>query len=76
MKRTTRMIALIIVLIIAVSFSSSGIIQVFAHGTILDVDYDDCIVSVDGDGIDEVWYILREGSEHYPHLAQDTNINT
>ncbi len=72
MKRNTRMIALIIVLIIAVSFSSSGIIQVFAHSTILDVDYDDCIASVDNDGIDEVWYVLREGSEHHPHLAQDT----
>lgn len=50
------------------SFYIFGIIQVFAHSTMLNVDYDNCQMANARDGIDEMWYALTMFSrcEHYP----------
>ena len=53
-----------------VNFFVFGVIQVFAHNAMLDVDYDNCVSSVENDGIDEMWYVLNKNSSCY-HLSND-----
>ncbi len=40
-----------------------------AHASLLNVAYDDCAAKIDGDHIDEMWYILGEGDslKHISH---------
>jgi len=45
--------------------------QVYAHDALLDVEYDDCIYDVYGDGIDEMWYSFDVFSSQ-KHLDHDT----
>lgn len=55
-----------IALVIALNFSVFGAMQASAHNTMLGVDYDNCVPTVDGDGIDEARYILERNSECRP----------
>ncbi len=70
MKKWRSWLSLIMALILVLNFSLSGAIQVFAHSAILDVDYDDCDIEENGDGIDELWYALGE-SGIYGHLSHE-----
>ena len=58
MKSSKISVAFILALII-INVSVFGSIQVFAHDAMLDVDYDNCQKDLNGDGINEMWYILN-----------------
>jgi hypothetical protein len=79
MKIETKFVAIIIALVLFINFYTSSIINAYAHEAMLDVKYDNCGVEEDesnpgkalseGDGIDEMWYVLSKDSEcrHYSH---------
>ena len=48
-----KIVALIMSLITVINFSVIGAIPIFAHESVLDVGYDNCIGLDDGDGIDD-----------------------
>ena len=70
MKMRKRWISLIMALILVLNFSLSGAVQVFAHSAILEVGYDDCDADDEGDDIDEMWYVLGEGTSN-KHLSHE-----
>ena len=63
-KSATSFISVIMVLCLL----ANSPLSVFAHDAILDVDYSQCIDD-DGDGIDEMWYVLEShpGQIHISH---------
>lgn len=69
MKLNKRFIAFIMAIVMVVNSSILGAIQVFAHDSMLNVEYDDCIYEIGADGINETWYILNKGSvcRHISH---------
>ena len=71
MKFKKKFVALIMVLIIILNFSVFGTIQVFAHDEMLDVTYDNCQADVNGDGIDEMWYILVNKNSISYHCSNE-----
>lgn len=64
-----RFVAFVFTLIIFINVLVFSNIQVFAHDSILDVDYDNCILNEEADGIDETWYVLNNSSvcRHISH---------
>lgn len=68
MNKIKKLTTIGIFLFIITFMSTCGLTQVFAHETMLDVEYDKCINS-SGDGIDEMWYKLDNNTEcrHYGH---------
>ena len=56
MMRKILSIALISILLM--NFGGFGLINISAHSSMLEVGYDDC-VELNGDGVDEAWYILN-----------------
>lgn len=64
-KKTT---ALIMAFLVTVNFFIVGTFQSSAHEAMLNVDYDDCVMGKNTDGIDEMWYVLTRKGEcrHYP----------
>ena len=71
MKFNKRFISFAVTLIIIFSFFTANSIPVLAHGTVLDVIYDDCIGIADNDGIDEMWYVLERGDISH-HISHET----
>ena len=69
MKSKKRIIVLIMAIVLVVNFSILGAIQVFAHSSMLNVNYDNCVYEIGADGINETWYILNKGSvcRHISH---------
>ncbi len=51
--------------------NSLACIQVYAHDTNLNINYDDCIGDKTCDGIEETWYILDTSTSTY-HLSHET----
>ena len=70
MKKILLYILSTITILSCISISS---VQVYAHDALLNVEYDDCIYNLNGDGIDEMWYTLNNSSSCW-HL--DDNITT
>ena len=71
MRFTRKLIILIVVL---VSFTNSfcfGPLLVFAHNELLDISYDDCVGNKEGDGIDEMWYVLTNQNSSCYHLGEE-----
>lgn len=66
-----KIILCVLTTITILSCISRGGGQVFAHDALLDVEYDDCIYDLYGDGIDEMWYKLDSLSS-LKHLDNDT----
>ena len=58
MKLIKRILMLVVIVFMVANLSLVGSIRAFAHPAILDVNYDYCDDLANGDGIDEVWYIL------------------
>lgn len=58
-------------LVIVLQFITVLTIPAFAHNSMLYVDYDNCQEDLNGDGINEMWYVLQDDSYnlHYPHEA-------
>ncbi len=56
------------ILIMLMNFSVISTIQCFAHDAKLNVNYDNCEMDPEGDGINEAWYTLTSGiaQYHYP----------
>ena len=71
MKLRKRWISLVLTLILMVNIALSGAIQIFAHAAMLDVDYDNCIADTEGDGINEMWYVLSKNSR-CRHISHET----
>ena len=46
-------------LVMVLQFITVSTIPTFAHNSMLDVDYDNCQNNPNGDGINEMWYILN-----------------
>ena len=68
MKFNRKFVSLIMALLMVLNFSIVGSISAFAHETMLEVSYDDCIPANGSDGIDEMWYVLTHGTcYHFPH---------
>lgn len=64
-----KVISILITLAIVVNIAVLKPITVFAHEAPLEVNYDACVEDLEGDGIDEMWYILEndEGCRHISH---------
>ena len=62
-------IALFTALLLIVNVALLCPIYASAHASLLNVAYDDCAAKIDGDHIDEMWYILGEGDslKHISH---------
>lgn len=73
MKFKKKFVAFIMVLMIVLNFSVFGTLQVFAHDEMLDITYDNCRADKDGDGIDEMWYILVDKDSFCYHYFEDNN---
>ena len=58
--------------IVIVNFLTVSTISILAHETVLDVDYDSCIALEEGDGINEMWYVLENGGLTY-HLGHEVS---
>ena len=65
-----KIVALIMSLITVINFSVIGAIPIFAHESVLDVGYDNCIGLDDGDGIDEKWYVLERNAASF-HISHE-----
>ena len=59
MKFRKGFIALIMSFVVVLQFITVSTIPTFAHNSMLDVDYDNCQKDLNGDGINEMWYILN-----------------
>ena len=70
MRRCKSIITFFSAVFLAWSISVLSITPVYAHMSILDVSYDDCVYSVYEDGVDEMWYVLSNNSSCW-HLADD-----
>ena len=71
MKFKKRFLAFITTLAVVLHFIGVTAILAFAHDAMLDVNYDNCIGDT-GDGIDEMWYLLENGSYgiHFEHETE------
>ena len=69
MKFRKGFIALIMSFVVVLQFITVSTIPTFAHNSMLDVDYDNCQNNPNGDGINEMWYVLQDDSYnlHYSH---------
>lgn len=69
MKLWRNRISIIMAFIMALTFLLSGSIQVFAHSSLLEVEYDNCNADGENDSSAEMWYVLGEGTacEHLSH---------
>ncbi len=70
MKSNRKLIALIVTLVVIVNFPVLSSFSVFAHQTMLNVNYDNCTASEKSDGIDEMWYVL-EKDEVCRHISHE-----
>ena len=75
MKLNKKIVACVIALIIIVNFSTTYFLPVYAHNTLLDIEYDVCVKNTEGDGIDEIWYCLESTLGHR-HLSNETDTIT
>ena len=68
MKFRKGFLAFILTLAIVMNLINVMAVPAFAHNTMLDVNYDDCVDYI-GDGINEMWYALQDDvyGVHYPH---------
>lgn len=66
-----QVIPLMLTLVIALNLVTLGSLSAFAHETMLDIDYDSCAANKDGDGIDEMWYMLDQSAETI-HISHET----
>ncbi len=70
MKTNKRFISLIVTLIMLVNCLIFGAVEIFAHSTLLDVEYDECVAS-GGDGEDEMWYELLYEDFYCYHISDE-----
>ena len=70
MKLSRKWITLILTLIMVVNVFFISAIPTAAHPALLDVSYDDCVDVANGDGIDEVWYILDKDAWFW-HISDE-----
>lgn len=66
-----QVIPLMLTLVMALNLATLGSLSTFAHETMLEIDYDSCITTEDGDGIDEMWYMLDQSAETI-HISHET----
>ena len=71
MKFNKRFIAFITTLAMIVNFLMLSTIQIFAHDTVLDVEYDDCVYAENNDGINEIWYFLDRNDVVCFHISDE-----
>ena len=64
-----RIIAITLTFVFLIIFISVEGGSAFAHDYMLNVEYDACVATVDGDGVDEMWYKLDSSSvcKHLSH---------
>lgn len=60
MKFRKKFLASIMSLVMVLHSITVLTIPAFAHTSMLDVDYDNCQAVLDGDGINEMWYVLQD----------------
>lgn len=70
MKSIKNIIISFIAIVIAINFTLFSNTIVFAHSSILNVVYDDCVDERFKDGIDEMWYVLNDNSSCH-HLSNN-----
>ena len=68
--KNNRMVSLILLFVVIANCYILGVIQTFAHDSILDIGYDECIAQKYADGTNEMWYVLDNGSSNY-HLPNE-----
>lgn len=66
-----KIFCLLLVIFVCVGFISTIKFTVFAHSQMLHVSYDNCVSDNNGDGLDEMWYILNWDAKCY-HISQAT----
>lgn len=74
MELNKRFIAFIATLAIVVNFLMFSTVQIFAHDTVLDVEYDDCVFDEQNHLIDDAWYFLDRNNTVCYHLDEETTI--
>ncbi len=70
MKLSRKWITLILTLIMVVNVFFISAIPTDAHPALLDVSYDDCVDVANGDGLDELWYILDKDAKSW-HISDE-----
>jgi hypothetical protein len=58
-KFREKFLSIIMSLVMVLQFIIVLAMPTFAHNSMLDVDYDNCQKDLNGDGINEMWYILN-----------------
>ena len=59
MKFREKFLSIIMSLVMVLQFIIVLAMPTFAQNSMLDVDYDNCQKDLNGDGINEMWYILN-----------------
>ena len=69
MKFRKGFLAFVITLVMVLHSITIVTIPAFAHDSILDVDYDNCLGVLDSDGVNETWYVLEQSAQtsHISH---------
>jgi len=63
-KNTKHLVTMFLTVVVAFSCSIFGNIDVYSHSSKLNVVYDNCTPNLNGDGVDEMWYVLDAKSEN------------